>query len=47
VLTLSQLNGLSQATWNRIHLFGRVKFKPLSSLQLYDAFCNFLSTPLA
>jgi len=41
MFTLSQLNGLSQATWNRIFLFGHVKLKRPSSLQLFDAVCNF------
>jgi len=45
VFTLSQLNGLSQATWNRILLFGHDKLK--RSLHLYNAVCNFLSTALA
>ena len=31
VFTLSQLNALSQATWNRILLFGHVKLKRPSS----------------
>jgi len=41
MFTLSQLNGLSQATWNRIFLFGYVNLKRPSFLQLYDAVCNF------
>jgi len=47
VFTLSQLNALSQTTWNRILLFGLVKLKRSSSLQACDVICNFLSTALA
>jgi len=47
VFSLSQLNGLSQAAWKRILLFGHVKLKRPSILQLYDAVCDFLSTALA
>jgi len=47
VFRLSQLNGLSQVTWNHMLLFAHVKLKCLSSLQLYDAVRNFLSTALA
>jgi len=47
VFTLSRLTGFSQATWNHILLFRHLKVKCPSSLQLYDAVCNFLSTGLA
>jgi len=47
VFTLSQLNELIQATWNRILSFRHVKLKRLSSLQLYDAVCYFLLTALS
>jgi len=46
VFTLSQLNGLSQAAWKHILLFGHVKLKRPSILQLYDAVCDFLSIAL-
>jgi len=47
VFTLSPLNGLSQVAWNNIPLFGQVKLKRPSILQIYDAVCDFLSAALA
>jgi len=46
VFTLSQLNGLSQAAWKCILLFGHAKLNRTSILQLYDAVCDFLSKTL-
>jgi len=42
VFTLSQPNGLSEATWKRILLFGHVKLKRPFTLQLYDVFVSFV-----